>query len=192
MPGSPWRSRAVLLGATALASWYGMMIVHESGHVLGAWLTGGRVAEVVLHPLSFSRTDVVESQHPAFVTWAGLVWGVALPVAAWLVARAARWKLAYLLRAFAGFCLIANGAYLASAIVAPVGDAEELIRLGTPAWVMAVIGLAGVVGGLATWNGLGPKLGIGGDATVDRQAVVAASASLVVLVLAMLVWSWLA
>lgn len=190
MPMSPRLSSVLLVGGVAIASWYGMMIVHESGHVLGAWLTGGRVAEVVLHPLAFSRTDAVDSQHPAFVTWAGLVWGVALPVAAWLVARAARWKLAFLLRAFAGFCLIANGAYLASAIVAPVGDAEDLLRLGTPAWVMAVIGLAAVVGGLATWNGLGPQFGIGRDATIERQAIVAASVSLAVLVLGMLVWTW--
>lgn len=175
--------------ATVAASWLGMMVVHESGHVLAAWLSGGRVAGVVLHPMAFSRTDVAENPHPAFVTWAGLVWGMALPVAAWLVARAARWKLAYLLRAFAGFCLIANGAYLASAIVAPVGDAQDLVRLGTPLWVMVPIGLAGVVGGLATWNGLGSRFGIGREATVEREAMIAAGISLVMLVVGMLAWS---
>ncbi len=180
-----------LVATTAAASWLGMMVVHESGHVLAAWLSGGRVANVVLHPLAFSRTDLAENPHPAFVTWAGLMWGMALPVAAWHVARAARWKLAYLLRAFAGFCLIANGAYLASAIIEPIGDAQDLARLGTPLWVMVPIGTAGVISGLAMWNGLGPKFGIGRDATIDRAAMIAASASLVALVVGMFAWSML-
>lgn len=166
-----------------------MMIVHESGHVLAAWLTGGRVTGVVLHPLAFSRTDLAENPHPAFVTWGGLVWGSVMPVGAWLVARLAGWSWAFLLRAFAGFCLIANGAYLASAAVVPVGDAEYLIRLGTPLWMMVPLGLAGIVGGLAMWNGLGPKFGLGRDATVDRAALLTMGASLVVLLVGMLAWS---
>lgn len=166
-----------------------MMVVHESGHVLAAWLSGGRVTGVVLHPLAFSRTDLAENPHPAFVTWAGLVWGSVLPAAAWLIARLAKWPLAFFLRAFAGFCLIANGAYLASAAIMPVGDAEDLIRLGTPLWIMVPVGVAGVLAGMATWNGLGPKFGIGGEPP-DRRAVLAASISLVVLLVGMLVWSW--
>jgi hypothetical protein len=189
MPRPRRLSSVVLLTATAVASWLGMMVVHELGHVLAAWLSGGRVTNVVLHPLAFSRTDLAENPHPSFVTWAGLVWGMALPVLVWLLARAARWKLAYLLRAFAGFCLIANGAYLGSAIVEPVGDAQDLVRLDTPLWMMVPIGLAGVVGGLAMWNGLGPKFGIGREATVDRAAVFTAFASLVVLIVGMLAWS---
>lgn len=189
MTRARWLPSLALFIATGAASWLGMMVIHDSGHVLGAWLTGGRVTNVVLHPMAFSRTDLAENPRPAFVTWAGLVWGSVLPVAAWLVARAARWELAFLLRAFAGFCLIANGAYLASALVVPVGDAECLVRLGTPLWVMLPIGLAGIVAGLALWNGLGSKFGLGRDATVDRAALLATVASLVVLVVGMLAWS---
>ena len=48
----------VLIGSTLLGSWLGMQAVHESGHVIGAWMTGGRVERVVLHPLTISRTDL--------------------------------------------------------------------------------------------------------------------------------------
>lgn len=191
MPRPRWFPSLALITATGASSWLGMMVVHESGHVLAAWLSGGRVTGVVLHPLAFSRTDLAENPHPAFVTWAGLVWGGALPVGAWFVARLAKWPQAFLLRAFAGFCLIANGAYLASAVVMPVGDAEDLIRLGTPKWIMVPLGVAGVVCGLAMWDGLGPKFGIGSEPP-GRVTLVVASVALVVLVVGMLVWSWVA
>src|SRR5579862_2329779 len=38
----------VLIVSTLLGSWLGMQTVHEFGHVLGVWMTGGRVARVVL------------------------------------------------------------------------------------------------------------------------------------------------
>jgi hypothetical protein len=42
----------VLIVSILLGSWLGMQAVHETGHVLGAWLTGGGIARVVLWPLS--------------------------------------------------------------------------------------------------------------------------------------------
>lgn len=159
LPGLPFRTERrvfesmrtlrawALVAVTGAASWYGMMIVHELGHVAGAWLSGGRVARVVLSPLAKSRTDLSEHPIPMFVVWSGPVLGAAAPVVLWLAARVARVRLAFLLQAFAGFCLIANGAYLASAVVMPVGDAEEVLRLGTPLWIVAVVGIVGVAAG---------------------------------------------
>jgi hypothetical protein len=37
----------VLILSIVLASWLGMQVVHEFGHVVGAWLTGGQVSQVV-------------------------------------------------------------------------------------------------------------------------------------------------
>jgi hypothetical protein len=48
-------------------SWLLMQAVHESGHVLGARLGGGTVAQVVLHPLTISRTDLAANPHPLLV-----------------------------------------------------------------------------------------------------------------------------
>ena len=42
-----------------------MMALHELGHVVGAVPTGGSIECVVLHPMSFSRTDVSPNLHPA-------------------------------------------------------------------------------------------------------------------------------
>jgi hypothetical protein len=69
-------NQIVLIVSTVLGSWLGMQAIHESGHVLGAWLTGGRVARMVLHPLTISRTELAHNPNPLAVVWAGPVFGV--------------------------------------------------------------------------------------------------------------------
>ncbi len=99
-----------------------MQAVHEFGHVLGGWATGGTVTRVVLDPLAISRTDVSGSRSPGVVVWAGPVVGAALPVAVWLAAIAARWSGAFLLQFFAGFFLAANGLYRGVGSFGNIGD----------------------------------------------------------------------
>lgn len=178
---------ALLLTACA-CSWLAMMAVHELGHVVNAWLSGGHVAHVVLHPLTMSRTDLSENPHPIFVAAGGAAWGVGLPLAAWLISRNLCPRCAFLLKFFAGFCLVANGAYLASAIVMPVGDSEDLLRLGAPMWTLVLPGIVALLIGLALWNGLGPHFGFG-EQRIDRQALYAVMLSLVILITGMLLWS---
>src|SRR5687768_1269486 len=103
----------LLIAVTLVACWLGMQAVHEAGHVLGAWITGARVERVVLHPLTISRTDVSENHWPLVVVWMGPIFGVAAPIAIWFLAMLARLPGTFVLRFFAGFCLIANGGYLA-------------------------------------------------------------------------------
>src|SRR5262245_53736430 len=97
----------VLIVSTLVGSWLGMQAVHESGHALGAWLTGGRVARVVLHPLTISRTDLANNPRPLFVAWAGPMFGVVFPFVFWGFAKSIRLPGAFVLRFFAGFCLLA-------------------------------------------------------------------------------------
>jgi hypothetical protein len=61
-------------------SWLAMQAVHELGHILAAWLTGGTVERVILEPLAISRTDVSPNPSPLAVAWAGPLVGVALPL----------------------------------------------------------------------------------------------------------------
>ncbi|MGQ0634246.1 MAG: M50 family metallopeptidase [Planctomycetaceae bacterium] len=167
----PWQ--ALLIAATFAGGWWGMQIVHESGHVLHAWVSGGRVTAVVLRPLEISRTDVAPNPHPQFVAWGGPLWGALLPAGLWWIARRLNWTRAWLWRFFAGFCLIANGAYLLGGSAYPVGDADVLLREGAPRAALLSYGASAVAAGLWLWNRLGPNFGIGTDAPpVDRTAAV--------------------
>lgn len=156
----------LLIASTMGLSWHAMQAVHEFGHVIGAIASGGRVERVVLHPLTISQTDVSPNPNPLLVVWCGPLLGILLPLAAWGGMRAAAPRLAYLARFFAGFCLVANGAYIGVGAAWPVGDAEVMRRLGVPAWLMAVFGIACVSAGLALWHRLGPAFGLDGRSRV--------------------------
>ena len=57
----------LLIGTFLPLCWLAMMATHELGHVLGAYISGGRVSQVVLHPLTISRTDLAHNPHPLLV-----------------------------------------------------------------------------------------------------------------------------
>lgn len=151
----------VFTGSLVGLCWLGMMAVHELGHVIGASATGGTVQRLVLHPLSISRTDVFPNPHPAVVVWLGPLVGCLLPlVGLTAVPRATdtrqrRHSWHPPLQFFAGFCLIANGAYIALGSFDRVGDCGEMLRTGTPLWVMLAFGLTTVPAGLVLWHRLG-------------------------------------
>ena len=162
--------QAVLVASTLMLSWLAMQAVHEAGHVLAAWASGEAVHRVVLHPLAISRTDVTHDRHPRIVAWGGPVVGATLPLGMFALAR--RRRLSYLLRFFAGFCLVANGAYLGVGAFDGVGDAGDLLRFGASRWSLVAFGLAAAPSGLALWHGLGPHFGLAparGD--VEPEAV---------------------
>lgn len=156
---------AVLAAALVPLCWLAMQIVHEVGHVLGAWVTGGRVTAVVLHPLAISRTDVSPNPRPLVVVWSGPLVGSVVPVVCWATARLRRWASAYLWRFFAGFCLVANGVYLGYGVVEPVGDAHDILRYGGHVWQLAAFAVATSIAGIGLWNGQGLHFGVGRDGT---------------------------
>jgi hypothetical protein len=153
--------QSVLIVSTLLASWLGMQAVHEAGHVLGALATGGRVAKVVLHPLTISRTDLSHNPSPLVVVWAGPVVGVVVPLIGWGAAAALRMPGAFVLRFFAGFCLLANGAYIAFGSFDRVGDCGEMLRHGSPLWSLWLFGAVTMPAGLWLWHRQGPHFGLG-------------------------------
>jgi hypothetical protein len=146
----------VLVWVTAAyVAWLAMMAVHEAGHVLHAWATGGRVVRVELPLLGFSRTDVSPNPRPGAVAWGGAVWGCLLPLAAWAASPRKAQRVRLAMQLFAGFCLIANGIYLGVGWIDGVGDAGDLMRHGTPAWVLVAFGMTATGGGLYLWHRLG-------------------------------------
>jgi hypothetical protein len=157
-------TRFILIASTLVTSWLGMQAVHELGHVCGAWITGGRVARVVLYPLTFSRTDLAVNPHPLLVVWAGPMIGVLLPVSLWLIASAVRVPGAFVLRFFAGFCLVANGLYIAAGRFDRVGDCGQMLRYGSQPWQLWLFGAVATPLGLWLWHGQGRYFGLGKDA----------------------------
>ena len=151
----------VLIFSTLLGSWLGMQAIHESGHVLGAWLTGGQVTRVVLHPFTISRTDLAVNPHPLVVVWAGPLIGVATPLLLWGVAAAVQLPGVFVLRFFAGFCLLANGLYIGVGSFDQVGDCGEMLRYGSSRWQLWLFGVVTVPVGLWLWHRQGPHFGLG-------------------------------
>jgi hypothetical protein len=152
--------QVVLILSMLLGSWLGMQAVHESGHVLGAWLTGARVARVVLYPLTISRTDLAYNPDPLLVVWAGPVVGAAAPLLLWGAAVTSRMPGVYVLRFFAGFCLLANGLYIGVGSFDRVGDCGVMLRHGSEPWQLWLFGLATAPLGLWLWHRQGPHFGL--------------------------------
>ncbi len=178
----------VLIASTVLGSWLGMQVVHELGHVVGALCSGGRVAKVVLHPLTISRTDLAHNPKPLLVVWAGPTVGVLLPLVLWAGALAVRWPGVYLLRFFAGFCLVANGAYIGVGALARIGDADEMLWHGSPLWLLLAFGMATVPLGLWLWHRQGAHFGLGpARGMVSKRAAYRTLIAVVALVITELV-----
>ncbi len=141
--------------AVAYLCWLGMMAVHESGHILSAWLSGGHVQRVILPLWGFSRTDVWPDPSPRFETWGGPVLGCVLPLLACALVKLINGKVWPIMLFFTGFCLIANGSYLGVGWAVHSGDARDLIEFGTPKIALIAFGIATVLPGLYLWHRLG-------------------------------------
>ena len=63
----------LLIGSSLALSWLGMMAVHELGHVVHLWVSGGTVEYVLLHPAQLSYTQPGENPHPLFVAAGGVL-----------------------------------------------------------------------------------------------------------------------
>lgn len=184
-----WRA-SLLLGGFLPLCWLGMQAVHEAGHVSGAFVTGGKVTHVVLHPLAISRTDVAPNPQPLFEVWAGPILGVLVPLLGWTIVRRIKLSWEFLPRFFAGFCLVANGAYLGCGSFNAIGDAGELLRHGSPIWVLWFFGAATIPLGLHLWNGEGARFGLGAEPLPISSRTIWGCYCLLILVLgAEFLWS---
>jgi len=162
-PRRDWQElswQACLIASAIAGSWWIMLETHELGHVLSAVFSGGQVTHVSLPLAGISRTDIEPNPHPQFVAWGGALWGVALPLCAWLAVRSFASRYEFLARFVAGFCLVANGAYLGAGSFAPAGDAADLLRQGAQPWQLVLYGLVASAAGLRLWHGQGRHFGL--------------------------------
>jgi hypothetical protein len=162
-----------------------MQAVHECGHVLGALTTGGEVQRVVLHPLTISRTDLASNPEPLLVVWAGPAFGVLFPLALWGAVLALQMPGSFVFRFFAGFCLIANGAYISVGSFDRVGDCGEMLRHGCQMWHLWLFGALTIPLGFWLWHAQGTAFGLGSaNGNVNpRVTYITLCASLLLLVL---------
>lgn len=176
--------QVVLIGSAVIGSWLGMQAVHELGHVLGSKLSGGQVARVVLHPLTISRTDLAENPRPLVTAWFGPVVGVTVPLVLCIAAAGANLQWAFMLRFFAGFCLVANGLYIGVGSFGRVGDCGEMLRHGSAPWQLWLFGAATTPVGFWLWRGQGPHFGLGpANGRVSRGVAYGSLVGCLVLVL---------
>ena len=175
--------REILIASVLITSWLGMQAVHELGHVGGACLTGGSVQRVVLHPLAISRTDLADNPAPLAVVWAGPVVGILLPLLLWLATAAIKMPGSFVLRFFAGFCLIANGLYISLGSFGRIGDCGEMLRCGSEFWQLCLFGLVTVPAGIWLWNGQGAEFGLGKSAKPVRPTIAYTCAAICLLIL---------
>jgi len=132
--------------------------VHELGHAVGAWITGGQVVRMVLHPGTISRTDVEPNPHP--LVWAGPLVGVFFFFFTWALFAAAKLPASFL-RLLAGFCLIANGAYIGLGSFRKIGDCGVILRNGSPLWLLWLFGIVTIPAGLCLLDGTRDYFGFG-------------------------------
>lgn len=166
LPAMRRLDQVVLISSTILGSWLGMQAIHEAGHIAGAWITGGRIERVVLHPLTISQTDLAVNPQPLAVVWAGPLVGVVAPLLLWGAAALCRVPWSFLVRFFAGFCLLANALYIGLGSFGPIGDCGEMLRHGSEPWHLWLFGAITAPAGLVLWHREGPRFGL---ASADWQ-----------------------
>jgi hypothetical protein len=150
--------------------WLAMMATHELGHVTGALLTQGGIERVVLHPLSISRTDVSPNPCPSIVVWLGPIIGCVIPAVVCVVIPRRNAVLRNIAAFFTGFCLLANGAYIAIGSFDQVGDCGEMLRHGSPRWTLIAFGAITIPLGIYVWHRLGSiKQFFGNASLIDAR-----------------------
>ncbi|MEX1041873.1 MAG: hypothetical protein WDZ51_14635 [Pirellulaceae bacterium] len=128
--------------------WWPFMVVHELGHIVSGALSGATIDAVELRPWRLSHTMLSGSRWPLADVWAGPIVGCLLPL---LLLAFPLGKAQVAAAFFAGFCLIANGAYIGLGWIGPYGDTAELFRHGAAIWQMILFGIVCFAGGILIW-----------------------------------------
>ena len=134
---------------TVVVAYNGSMLLHEFGHVVHLWSSGGTATRVFVSPIDVSYVYKGDNPHPQWVAWGGPVWGAILPLAVLGLAWATRTRLTSLALVLAVFALVFNGAYLSVGAFQPGGDTAQLLKHGAPVWSLVAVGVPMLGAGLA-------------------------------------------
>lgn len=100
-------ARYAKFGGLLAAAWCVMTFTHESGHLIGGWLSGAELAALELRPWHLPYSLFRPDPQPLVTLWAGPLLGVVVPQLLAMLLRQQWWRF------IANFCLIANGSYIA-------------------------------------------------------------------------------
>ena len=163
----------MLLGAFAFG-FNAAHAIHELGHALATWATGGCVTRLMLHPFSWSKIFYGSPPTcPLLVEWAGVVFASACGLL--LLALIRRWRGVWTVPlAMTGLCtLVVNGLYLTvDCLFLAGGDATSIVSLGTPRPFVLLAGVGLTALGLVVGHLLLPRIGLAAtDGIVSRIAI---------------------
>jgi hypothetical protein len=91
------------------------------------------------------------------VAWGGPLGGVLIPLAILFLSRFTLPGAARAAAVFAGFCLVANGAYIGLGPFMTAGDGHDLLRHGAPRWTLLLFGGTALSAGLYLWHRAGVR-----------------------------------
>ncbi len=121
-------SSLFLFGSSSFA-WVVIVTLHELGHAIAMWVTGGKVSRIEITPLSWSYTYYGTSpKYPLFTTASGAGIGILLA----MIFLVLTWKLSSLYAApfyfvGAGAFLQNGGYYMSDLLLHTGGDASSLV-----------------------------------------------------------------
>jgi hypothetical protein len=95
--------------ALLIISWIVMVMTHELGHIVAGYCCGGTLVSADLRPWHLPYSIFDPDPRPLVTVWCGPILGVLVPLGiALLLSQKWMWFIA-------NFCMIANGAYIATA-----------------------------------------------------------------------------
>lgn len=101
--------RVLRFSMLLIVSWVCMTFTHELGHLVGGWSGGGTLQAADLLPWHLPYSLFEPDPHPLLTLWCGPILGVIVPLG---MATVRRREWGWFIT---NFCLLANGAYLATA-----------------------------------------------------------------------------
>jgi len=142
-----------------IAAWYATLAIHETGHCIATWLSGGSIDRVEIPLVGFSQTHYRDKPQPLFTTWAGPATGALFAFALFAIASNLHNRTRQIALFFAGFSLILNGTYLGLGGFLRIGDCAELLKHGASQWQLITFGAIATPLGLYSWHRMGPVKG---------------------------------
>ena len=161
---------ALLLGAF-VSGQLAQRAVHELGHAIGTWVTGGEVYRIILHPFLEGRCEHSTTSFPMITTLAGVGFSILVGSVAILLSRRYHHPMLAPLVMMGIAAFFSSGFYYIVGVIIPFGDPGYLTNaLGASSILVLLFGISMVgLGIVAATPALGPVFGMGSHEPIGRM-----------------------